>query len=142
MTDVYVQEPHRHGGIFIARGKEDLLVTKNMTPGESAYGEKRISVEDGPDFGAMTNGGTEEGSKATKTEYRVWNPFRSKLSAGVLGGIDEFAIGPGKKVMRHQADDDFVFTPPTANPRPPKRAHPEPYFSLSSSMENKRPRRD
>lgn len=24
----------------------------------------------------------------TKVEYRVWNPFRSKLAAAVLGGVD------------------------------------------------------
>ncbi len=38
-------EPHRHEGVFIARGKEDALVTKNMVPGESVYGEKRISAD-------------------------------------------------------------------------------------------------
>lgn len=38
-------ENHRHEGIFISRGKEDALVTKNMVPGESVYGEKRVSVE-------------------------------------------------------------------------------------------------
>ena len=33
-------------GIFIARsGNKDVLVTKNLTPGESVYGEKRISVD-------------------------------------------------------------------------------------------------
>lgn len=32
-------------GVFIARGKEDALVTKNMVPGEVVYGEKRISIE-------------------------------------------------------------------------------------------------
>jgi len=32
-------------GIFIARGKEDALVTYNLVIGESVYGEKRISVE-------------------------------------------------------------------------------------------------
>ena len=31
--------------MFIARGKEDALVTKNIVPGESVYGEKRISVD-------------------------------------------------------------------------------------------------
>ena len=31
-------------GVFIARGKEDALVTLNMVPGESVYGEKRIGV--------------------------------------------------------------------------------------------------
>ncbi|KAI8325849.1 Fibrillarin [Martensiomyces pterosporus] len=79
-----IVEPHRHAGIFIARGKEDLLVTKNLVPGESVYGEKRISV-DGPE--------------GTKTEYRVWNPFRSKIAAGILGGIDHIHIAPGKKVL-------------------------------------------
>lgn len=38
-------EPHRHAGVFIARGKEDALVTLNMVPGEAVYGEKRITVE-------------------------------------------------------------------------------------------------
>ena len=32
-------------GVFIARGKEDALVTKNLVLGELVYGEKRISVE-------------------------------------------------------------------------------------------------
>ena len=38
-------EPHRHEGVFIARGKEDALVTKNLVPGETVYGEKKISVD-------------------------------------------------------------------------------------------------
>ncbi|PKY08583.1 Fibrillarin [Aspergillus campestris IBT 28561] len=85
-----VVEPHRHAGVFVAHtGKEDLLVTKNLTPGEAVYGEKRISVE-GPagDEGAVT-----------KTEYRVWNPFRSKLAAGILGGLDDIYMRPGSKVL-------------------------------------------
>merc|ERR1719164_69081 len=58
-----VVEPHRHEGVFVARGKEDVLVTKSMVPGDAVYGEKRISVEEG------------EGDDKTKIEYRVWNPF-------------------------------------------------------------------
>ncbi|MEQ2210958.1 hypothetical protein XENOCAPTIV_023008, partial [Xenoophorus captivus] len=76
-------EPHRHEGVFICRGKEDALVTKNMVVGESVYGEKRMSVEEGE----------------TKIEYRAWNPFRSKLAAAILGGIDQIHIKPGAKVM-------------------------------------------
>ena len=37
-----------------------------------------------------------------KTEYRVWNPFRSKLAAGaagVLGGLDRIFIKPGGNVL-------------------------------------------
>jgi rRNA 2'-O-methyltransferase fibrillarin len=28
----------------------------------------------------------------TKVEYRLWNPFRSKLAAAVLGGVDNIWI--------------------------------------------------
>lgn len=76
-------EPHRHGGVFIARGKEDALVTRNMAVGESVYGEKRIVVE----------------NDGEKVEYRVWNPFRSKLAAAILGGIDQIHMPPGSKVL-------------------------------------------
>ena len=31
--------------MFIARGKEDALVTRNLVPGDAVYGEKRISVD-------------------------------------------------------------------------------------------------
>ena len=31
--------------VFIARGKEDALVTKNLVPGNTVYGEKKIQVE-------------------------------------------------------------------------------------------------
>lgn len=41
---VYVQT-HRLPGVFIARGPQDALVTKNLVPGESVYNEKRVSVE-------------------------------------------------------------------------------------------------
>ena len=41
---VFVQS-HRLPGVFVARGAQDSLVTKNMVPGESVYNEKRISVE-------------------------------------------------------------------------------------------------
>jgi hypothetical protein len=84
---------HRHAGVFVARGKEDLLVTKNLTPGESVYGEKRISV------GASTAPKDGETEAPSSTEYRVWNPFRSKLAAGILGGVDNIYMGPGSKVL-------------------------------------------
>jgi len=85
-----VVEPHRHEGIFIARGKEDALVTRNICVGESVYGEKRIAVE------AQDK---ENKAAGEKTEYRVWNPFRSKLAACVLGGVDAIHMPPGSKVL-------------------------------------------
>ncbi|KAJ8973447.1 hypothetical protein NQ317_008841 [Molorchus minor] len=47
------------------------------------YGEKRISVE----------------NEGDKVEYRVWNPFRSKLAAAILGGIEKIHMPPGSKVL-------------------------------------------
>ena len=35
----------------------------------------------------------------TKIEYRAWNPFRSKLAAAILGGIDNIHIKPGSKIL-------------------------------------------
>jgi len=78
-----VIEPHRHEGVFVCKGKDDALVTKNMAPGESVYGEKRISAE----------------HEEQKQEYRVWNPFRSKLGATIVGGIGHMPIKPGSKVL-------------------------------------------
>lgn len=80
-----VIEPHRHEGVFIARGREDALVTLNLIPGNTVYGEKKVSIE------------AEEGG--AKTEYRVWNPFRSKLAAAILGGVDKIHMTPGSKVL-------------------------------------------
>lgn len=34
-----------------------------------------------------------------KIEYRVWNPFRSKLAAAILGGVDQIYMPPGSKVL-------------------------------------------
>lgn len=82
-------EPHRHEGIFIARGREDALVTLNISPGISVYGEKRINIDTSLDAN----------SNVSKLEYRVWNPFRSKLAAAVLGGVDNIWIEPTSKVL-------------------------------------------
>jgi rRNA 2'-O-methyltransferase fibrillarin len=78
-------EEHQHEGVFIARGKVDALVTRSLTPGCSLYGEKRIQVE------------TVE--KNAKNEYRIWNPYVSKLAAAILGGVDCIFIKPGSKVL-------------------------------------------
>lgn len=61
------------------------MVTKNFAPGESVYNEKRISIDDMK---------TQE-----KVEYRVWNPYRSKIAAAILGGISDIYIRPGSKVL-------------------------------------------
>ncbi|KAL3985416.1 rRNA 2'-O-methyltransferase fibrillarin [Acanthocheilonema viteae] len=77
-------EPHRHEGVFIVKGKEDALGTRNLVIGESVYGEKRVSVEN---------------DDKEKVEYRIWNPFRSKLAASILGGLDDIHMKPGSKLL-------------------------------------------
>jgi len=61
-----------------------MLVTLNLTPGESVYGEKKIEIP-------TADGG--------KKEYRQWNPFRSKLGAAILGGVCDIYMKPGDKVL-------------------------------------------
>lgn len=75
--------PHRFPGVYLVKGKSDILVTKNLVTGESVYGEKRYEVMD----------------ESEKVEYRVWNPFRSKLGACLMGGVGHMPIQPGSKVL-------------------------------------------
>lgn len=83
-TSGMVIKPHPlFAGVFIGRGKEDVLLTKNMIQGTSVYGEKRISVSL-PD---------------KKIEYRLWNCYRSKLAAGIACGLDNIYIKPGSVVL-------------------------------------------
>ena len=63
--------------------KNDAILTKSLYPGESVYNEKRVSVEE--------NG--------AKIEYRVWNPYRSKIGAFVVAGVNILGFGPGSKVL-------------------------------------------
>lgn len=77
-------EKHRLEGVFVSRGKEDALCTRNLVPGDAVYGEKRISTDE---------------ADGSKVEYRLWNPFRSKLAAAILGGVENIWIKPGSRVL-------------------------------------------
>ncbi|KAL4341776.1 hypothetical protein GQ457_08G034360 [Hibiscus cannabinus] len=88
-----VVEPHRHGGVFVAKGKEDALVLRNMVPGRLS------TMKRGSLFSMLEYEHSELTLDGTKVEYRVWNPFRSKLAAAVLGGVDNIWIKPGAKVL-------------------------------------------
>ena len=55
------------------------LATKNLTPGRTFYGEKLIRYRD--------------------VEYRLWDPFRSKLAAAILRKLKNVPIKPGHKVI-------------------------------------------
>ena len=55
------------------------IATENLTPGSSVYGEKRIS------------GG--------RTEYRLWDPYKSKLAAAIANGLKHMPIREGDTVL-------------------------------------------
>ena len=55
------------------------IATKNLTPGLKVYGEKLVKEGD--------------------IEYRVWNPYRSKLAAGLLNGLNEFNLESDSKIL-------------------------------------------
>jgi len=55
------------------------LATLNLAPGVSVYGEKLVVVEG--------------------KEYRVWDPFRSKLAAAILKGLKDIGIREGDSVL-------------------------------------------
>ena len=85
---------HRFEGIYILKtGKEESLVTLNLNPGESVYGEKRVSIEEQTSLPDGTN------TQPKKIEYRVWNIFRSKLGAAIIYGIEKIYMKPGSKVL-------------------------------------------
>ena len=75
-------KPHPHfPGIYwaIMEDGSRKLATKNLTPGKNVYGERLV--------------------KHKGVEYRLWDPFRSKLAAAILKGLEKVPIKPGDKVL-------------------------------------------
>lgn len=64
---------------WIRADGEDRLATENMVPGNQVYNE-RLLVKKG-------------------TEYRLWDPFRSKLAAAIMNGLEEFPFKNKTKVL-------------------------------------------
>lgn len=60
-------------------GGTPKLATKNLAAGNSVYGERLIK------FGGM--------------EYRLWDPYRSKLAAAILKGLRIVPIQPNHRIL-------------------------------------------
>ena len=56
-----------------------VLATKNLVPGHTVYDEKLVRFKG--------------------VEYRVWNPYRSKLAAAIINGLKEVPVKPGSKIL-------------------------------------------
>jgi fibrillarin-like pre-rRNA processing protein len=64
-------------GVYcIETGRELVLLTKNLSPGKTVYGEEFYY----------------EKSESGKVEYRSWNPERSKLGAALMRDISQIGI--------------------------------------------------
>lgn len=55
------------------------LATKNLAEGKSTYGERLI--------------------RHKGSEYRLWDPFRSKLAAAILNGLENVPVRPSERVL-------------------------------------------
>ena len=67
------------GIYWVLREGEERLATLSQDPGTTVYGEDTARIGD--------------------REYRVWDPYRSKLAAAVLKGLSEVPIKPGNSVL-------------------------------------------
>ncbi|GIU70734.1 MAG: fibrillarin [Candidatus Nitrosocaldaceae archaeon] len=65
--------------LWLRIDKEDKLCTKNLARGIQVYGEKLIIHDD--------------------NEYRVWDPFRSKLAAAIIKGLRNMPIKKSSNVL-------------------------------------------
>jgi len=74
--------PHpRFEEIYLATLEDgsQRLATKNLAQGKSVYGERLV--------------------KFKSSEYRLWDPFRSKLAAAILKGLETVPIKTNDKVL-------------------------------------------
>jgi fibrillarin-like pre-rRNA processing protein len=64
---------------WVEVGDRKRPATPNLTPGRKVYGEELVTLDG--------------------REYRIWDPFRSKLAAALLKGLKELPIEPGSRVL-------------------------------------------
>ena len=65
--------------IYKLKNNQEILATRNLTPGITYYGEPVYTIDD--------------------VEYRSWNPTRSKLGAVIMKGVQTMPIRPGCMVL-------------------------------------------
>jgi len=76
-----VKQHPRHLNVYIVTldSGEEKIATLNLSPGMKVYDELLVEFEG--------------------KEYRVWNPYRSKLAAAIIKGLEYLPIKPGCKVL-------------------------------------------
>ena len=74
--------PHeKFEGIYVIEFEDgsEKLATINLAPGIKVYGEQLVKFDD--------------------KEFRIWNPYRSKLAGAILKGVAKNPIKPGTKIL-------------------------------------------
>jgi fibrillarin-like pre-rRNA processing protein len=64
------------GGVYHADG---AIATKSLAPGKKVYNERLVKTREG--------------------EFRIWNPYRSKLCAALKNGLKTFPFKKGSKIL-------------------------------------------
>jgi len=73
------EHPKFRGVYIIEDSQGKRLATENLVPGTKVYGEDLYRFD--------------------KTEYRIWDTFRSKLAASIEKGIKDVPINEGSRVL-------------------------------------------
>lgn len=68
-----------NGVYWVIEDGQEKVATSNLAPGKKVYGERTVFL----------NG----------IEYRIWDPFRSKLAAAILNGLKFFPFKEGSRVL-------------------------------------------
>ncbi len=64
---------------WVTFDNQQRVATENLVPGDRVYGERTVSLEG--------------------REYRIWDPFRSKLAAAITKGLESVPIHEGSSVL-------------------------------------------
>jgi fibrillarin-like pre-rRNA processing protein len=73
------RHPKFEGVFRINQAENRQLATMSLAPGKIVYGEMTYRIDG--------------------EEYRAWDPYRSKLAAAALKGLEENPIRPGSRVL-------------------------------------------
>lgn len=77
---VQVRADNNFSGVYwITENGQEKIATVNLVSGRKVYGEKLVS--------------------SGNVEYRFWDPFRSKLAAAIINGLNFFPFKDGVKVL-------------------------------------------
>jgi len=72
-------EEDKENFFWVKSEGEKKLATENLVPGNQVYREKLV---------------TKKG-----IEYRLWDPFRSKLAAVIMNGLEDFPFKENSSVL-------------------------------------------